>query len=129
MLSSQGSGFDQAELALLPLPLDPQSPCIRQRRYPRLRLAWPLTAVTTNLRENCRMEIQIMNLGGGLAIAERHLAPGTSIALKINLGLRTSCPCCAVCSSIQRFGTCQGPQNRNGDRQNGPARCPAKGKT
>jgi hypothetical protein len=85
------SGLDLAETSLVPLDPDPQSSCVRQRRYPRLRLARPLAAVTTNLRENCRLEIQIMNLNGGLAISERFLIPGTSIALKINPGLRPVC--------------------------------------
>ncbi len=83
------SGFNQAELSLAPLDPDPQSPCVRERRYPRLRLVRPVAAVTTNLRENCRMEIPILNLGGGLATSQRYLASGTVIALKINpAGLR-----------------------------------------
>jgi hypothetical protein len=85
------SGLDLAETSLAPLDPDPQSSCVRQRRYPRLRLARPLAAVTTNLRENCRLEIQIMNLNGGLATSERFLTPGTSLALKINPGLRPVC--------------------------------------
>ncbi len=83
------SGFEPGELSLEALDRDADSSCIRQRRYRRLRLAKPLTAVTTNLRENCHLEIQALNLGGGVAGADRHFPPGTVLALKINSGLRS----------------------------------------
>jgi hypothetical protein len=40
------------------------------------------------LRENCRLSIDSLNLGGGLAVCERHISPGALVALKIHSGLR-----------------------------------------
>jgi len=54
---------------------------IRQRRYARLKLSRNLIAVTTNLRENFRLSIPELNLGGGIGSGERHLAPGSLLSL------------------------------------------------
>ena len=48
------SGLSLAEFSIEPLDSDPESSAIRQRRYPRLRLEHPVSATTTNLKENCR---------------------------------------------------------------------------
>ncbi len=82
------SGLTVEDLSMAALDPPPSSPWNRQRRYPRLRLARRVAAVSTNLRENCRLEIKMMNLGGGLAACDRHLPPGTVLALKLNPGLR-----------------------------------------
>jgi hypothetical protein len=82
------SGLTAEDLAMAPLDPAADSHWSRQRRYPRLRLARPLPAVTTNLKDNCRLEIKLMNLGGGVATCERHLTPGTVLTLKLNPGLR-----------------------------------------
>jgi hypothetical protein len=47
-----------------------------------------LLAVTTNLRENFRLSIPEMNLGGGIGAGERHLAPGSLLTLKFTQGVR-----------------------------------------
>jgi hypothetical protein len=47
-----------------------------------------VTAFSTNLKENCRLEIKTASLGGGVATISRHLAPGTHVQLKLQLGLR-----------------------------------------
>ena len=47
-----------------------------------------MIAVTTNLRENFRMAIPEMNLGGGIGSGERHLAPGSFLTLKLTHGVR-----------------------------------------
>jgi hypothetical protein len=44
---------------------------------------------TTNLRDNFRLNVPEMNLGGGIGAGERHLAPGTLISLKLTPGVRT----------------------------------------
>jgi len=46
-------------------------------------------ATTTNLRENFRLSIPELNLGGGIGAGERHLAPGTLLTLKFSHGVRT----------------------------------------
>jgi len=58
------------------------SSCLRQRRYARLKLSRPLPLVTTNLRENQKLETTSMNLGGGIASCERYLTPGTLLQIK-----------------------------------------------
>jgi len=82
------SGIDRKELTLEPTDPEPNASVIRQRRYARLKLSRNLIAVTTNLRENFRLSIPEMNLGGGIGSGERHLAPGSLLSLKFSLGVR-----------------------------------------
>ena len=82
------SGIDRQDLTLAPLDVLPNSKFVRQRRHTRVRLRKPVTAVSTNLKENCRLEIKTASLSGGLATISRHLAPGTQVQLKLQLGLR-----------------------------------------
>src|SRR5208282_6048183 len=67
----------------------PASSVIRQRRYARLKLSRNVIAMTTNLRENFRLSIPELNLGGGIGAGERHLAPGSLITLKFSQGVRS----------------------------------------
>ncbi|HUC42135.1 MAG TPA: hypothetical protein VL913_00175 [Candidatus Micrarchaeaceae archaeon] len=78
------SGLSVAELALEILDPDPNSSAIRQRRYPRLKLERPVPAMTTTLKENCRLEIPEMTLGGGVAVCETSLHPGTVLGMRLN---------------------------------------------
>lgn len=80
------SGLSVAELSLDVLDSDPNSSAIRQRRYPRMRLEHPVLATTTNLKENCRMEIPEMALGGGVAVCEQSLHPGSVMELRLQSG-------------------------------------------
>jgi len=82
------SGIDRKELTLEPADPEANASVIRQRRYARLKLSRNLIAVTTNLRENFRLTIPEMNLGGGIGSGERHLAPGSLLSLKFSLGVR-----------------------------------------
>jgi len=82
------SGIDKKELTLEPTDPEPNASVIRQRRYARLKLSRNLIAVTTNLRENFRLSIPELNLGGGIGSGERHLAPGSLLTLKFTLGVR-----------------------------------------
>lgn len=78
------SGLSVAEFSIEPLDADPESSAIRQRRYPRLRLEHSLPATTTNLKENCSLEIPEMTLGGGIAVCEQSLYPGSIVGLRLN---------------------------------------------
>lgn len=78
------SDLSVAELAIEILDRDPQSSAIRQRRYPRLRLERPVPAVTANLKENFRMDIPEMALGGGVALCEQSLHPGSVVEIRLN---------------------------------------------
>ena len=82
------SGFDRQDLTLEPTDPDPNASVIRQRRYARLKLSRNVVANTTNLRENIRLSIPELNLGGGIGAGDRHLAPGTLLTLKVAHGVR-----------------------------------------
>ena len=83
------SGIENEDLTLAPLTIFANSKFVRQRRHTRVRLRKPLSAVSTNLKENCRLEIKTASLAGGVATISRHLAPGTHVQLKLQLGLRS----------------------------------------
>jgi len=53
-----------------------------------LKLSRHVQAVTTNLRENLRLTIAELNMGGGIGAADRHLAPGSLLTLKLSHGVR-----------------------------------------
>jgi hypothetical protein len=82
------SGLERKDLVLEPLDPDSQSSVIRQRRYARLKLSRNVVASTTNLRENFKLSIPELNLGGGIGSGERHLAPGSLLTLKLSQGVR-----------------------------------------
>jgi len=83
------SGLSVAEFSIEALDADPNSSAIRQRRYPRMRLEHPVTATTTNLKENCRLEIPEITLGGGIAICEQSLYPGSMVGMKLNTATKS----------------------------------------
>lgn len=82
------SGLDRKDLVLEPADPEPNASVIRQRRYARLKLSKHVPAVTTNLRENMRLSIAELNLGGGIGASDRHLAPGSLLSLKFSHGVR-----------------------------------------
>jgi hypothetical protein len=82
-------GFEKKDLALEPTDPESHSPVIRQRRYARLKLGRNLVFITTNLRENFKLNVLELNLGGGIGAGERHLAPGTLVNFKLAHGVRT----------------------------------------
>ena len=82
------SGLDKADLTLAPLALKANSKFVRQRRHKRVRLTKPVLAVSTNLKEACSLQIKTASLSGGVATISRHLAPGTPVQLKFQIGLR-----------------------------------------
>ena len=82
-------GFEKRDLALEPTDPEANSAVIRQRRYARLKLNRNLAFITTNLRENFKLNVVELNLGGGIGAGERHLAPGTLVHFKLSQGVRT----------------------------------------
>ena len=83
------SGLSLAEFSIEPLDADPESSAIRQRRYPRLRLEHPVSATTTSLKDNCDMQIPEMTLGGGIAVCEQSLHPGSIVGLKMTTSTKS----------------------------------------
>ena len=82
------SNLDKADLTLAPLEMTPNCKFVRQRRHKRVRLNKPVTAISTNLKEACSLQIKTASLSGGVATISRHLAPGTPVQLKFQIGLR-----------------------------------------
>jgi len=82
------SGLDRKELVLEPTDPEPNVSVTRQRRYARLKLTKHVGAITTNLRENMRLNVAELNMGGGLGASDRHLAPGSLLTLKFTYGVR-----------------------------------------
>jgi hypothetical protein len=82
------SGLERRELTFEPTDPEPGSSVIRQRRYARLKLSHPVTAATTLVRENFKIVVPELNLGGGFGISNRHVAPGTLLPLKFSGGGR-----------------------------------------
>jgi hypothetical protein len=82
------SGIEADDLKLEPLEIPVGSKFVRQRRHTRIRLQKSVAAVSTNLKQNCRLEIKTASLAGGLATTNMHLAPGTKVQLRMQLGLR-----------------------------------------
>jgi len=83
------SGIEAGEFAIATPLEEPTSSVLRQRRYARLKLSRPLPLVTTNLRENQKLETTSMNLGGGIATCERYLTPGTLIQIKFTSAMKS----------------------------------------
>ena len=83
------SGLSVAEFSIEPLDRDQDSSAIRQRRYPRLRLERSVAATTTNLKENCRLDIPELTLGGGVAVCEQSLHPGSLVNLKLTTSTKS----------------------------------------
>jgi len=83
------SGLNIADFSIEPLDVDKESSAIRQRRYPRLRLERPVAATTTNLKENCRLDIPELTLGGGVAVCEQSLHPGSLVNLKLTTSTKS----------------------------------------
>jgi hypothetical protein len=82
------SGIEQDDLKLAPLEVPHNSKFLRHRRHTRVRLQKAIAAVSTNLKQNCRLEIKTASLSGGVATTNMHLAPGTQVELRLQMGLR-----------------------------------------
>jgi hypothetical protein len=83
-----GYGLERKDLVLEPTDPEPNATVIRQRRYARVKLSRNIAAVTANLREDFKISIPELNLGGGIGAGERHLAPGSLLTLRISHGVR-----------------------------------------
>jgi hypothetical protein len=81
-------GIDREDMLLAPLDVPLTSKFVRQRRHMRVKLQKPVRAVSTNLKENCALEIKTASLSGGVATISRHLPPGTPVQLKLQVGMR-----------------------------------------
>jgi hypothetical protein len=82
------SGFSVSELYLAPLDPLPNAKYFRRRRYPRVRLSHPITAIASVGQDSYRLEIRGLSMSGGVAVGEKHLPPGTLVSMRIGSGMR-----------------------------------------
>lgn len=82
------SGIEPDELKLAPLEVPRNSKFVRNRRHSRVKLQKAVAAMSTNLKQNCRLDIKTASLSGGVATTNMHLAPGTQVQLRMQMGLR-----------------------------------------
>ncbi|MBZ5630850.1 MAG: hypothetical protein LAO06_18495 [Acidobacteriia bacterium] len=79
-------GFTSQELAVGALPAT-SSDWVRQRRYPRVQPARPLSALAITSKGRCAVDVQRLSLGGGLIAVDQRLPRGGEATLEWQLGL------------------------------------------
>ena len=82
------SGLNTAEMFLAPLDPEPDTPWLRQRRYLRLNLPYPLKGEVHAAQGSHRLAIEQLSLGGGVARSQCHIKPGVAVGLEFPSGLR-----------------------------------------
>jgi hypothetical protein len=81
------SGLSSPELALAALDPDPDTPWLRQRRYVRVNLPKPLNGSVHSPQGDHRVVVKQLSLGGGVALSQCHIKPGSSAGLDFQSGL------------------------------------------
>jgi hypothetical protein len=80
-------GLSDPELNVEALDADPQTPWLRQRRYTRVELPKSLTGNVDAAHGKCKVTIQQLSLGGGVARSQCHIKPGNSVSLEFKSGM------------------------------------------
>ena len=83
-----GSGLQPGELALGPLDSAPACPWVRQRRYERIVLKKPVSAVISSSWGKSGLSIREMSLGGGMGTKEDSLRIGSEADIDMTIGVR-----------------------------------------
>jgi hypothetical protein len=82
------SGLEPAELNVAPLDSAPACPWVRQRRYDRVTVAKPFSAVLSSSWGKSSILVRELSLGGGMGIKEDNLRVGSDANLDISVGVR-----------------------------------------
>ncbi|MFY9660045.1 MAG: hypothetical protein WAJ97_05445 [Terriglobales bacterium] len=82
------SGLEAAELAIAPLDSGPGCPWVRQRRYERIVLQHPLSAVLSSSWGKSNIVMREMSLGGGMGTRNDNLRVGSEAHVEISLGVK-----------------------------------------
>jgi hypothetical protein len=82
-------GLSHGELKLAALDPDPDTPWLRQRRYERVSLPYPLKGVVRTGQTGNPISVQQLSLGGGVAESKCHLKPGSAVPLEVKSGMHT----------------------------------------
>jgi len=83
------AGFKQAELDPIPAARSEEMPGVRQRLYPRSKLARVLSAKISTSEGEFSAQVRELSLGGGLCSCEQHLSGGTPAIIRIKMGIRS----------------------------------------
>jgi hypothetical protein len=81
------SGLNTAEMSLEALDPEPDTPWLRQRRYPRLTLPYPLKGAVRAAQGSYRAVVEQLSLGGGVARSQCHIRPGSVVNLQFPSGM------------------------------------------
>ena len=82
------SGLEPGELAIGPLDSAPACPWVRQRRYERILLRKPITAIISSSWGRSELSVREMSLGGGMGTKEDSLRIGSDADIDIQVGMR-----------------------------------------
>ncbi|HEX4489542.1 MAG TPA: HEAT repeat domain-containing protein [Terriglobales bacterium] len=82
------SGLEPAELTIAPLDSAPACPWVRQRRYDRVTVAKPFSAILSSSWGKSSILVRELSLGGGMGIKEDNLRVGSDANLDISVGVR-----------------------------------------
>jgi hypothetical protein len=82
------SGLEPSELNIAPLDSAPACPWVRQRRYERVTLAKPFSAILSSSWGKSSIQVRELSLGGGMGVKEDNLRVGADANLDISVGVR-----------------------------------------
>jgi len=82
------SGLEPGELAIGPLDSAPACPWVRQRRYERIVLKKPVSAVISSSWGKSGLSVREMSLGGGMGTKEDSLRIGSEADIDMTIGMR-----------------------------------------
>jgi hypothetical protein len=82
------SGLEPGELAIGPLDSAPACPWVRQRRYERILLRKPITAIISSSWGKSTLSVRELSLGGGMGTKEDSLRIGSDADIDIQVGMR-----------------------------------------
>ena len=82
------SGLEPAELTIAPLDSAPACPWVRQRRYERVAIPKPFSAILSSSWGKSSIQVRELSLGGGMGIKEDNLRVGSDANLDISVGVR-----------------------------------------
>ena len=81
--------FKVADLDPMPLDRSADAPGVRQRYYPRIKLARELKATLATSDGELDAGVRELSLGGGLCSCSERVPPGTPATIRIKTGLRS----------------------------------------
>ncbi len=82
-------GLSNGELKLAALDPKPDSPWLRQRRYDRMNLPYPLKGVVRTGQTGNPISVQQLSLGGGVGQSKCHIKPGSAVPLELKSGMHS----------------------------------------